>query len=146
MSIFFRFLADICDGSPPATRRRGGYSETLAGGQPGPTRAAPPAAYEVAARGSGSCVAAAAAGGHSVEPAGPTTPPIGARCVPATCVRHASTVSCEVFCVVKRGERARQGGSGRVRACDMRATCLQSVLRSVMRSVEREKGRGGKVR
>ena len=90
--------------------------------------------------------AAAAAGGHSVEPAGPTTPPIGARCVPATCVRHASTVSCEVFCVVKRGERAGQGGSGRVRACDLRATCLQSVMRSVLRRKEREKGRGGRGR
>ena len=52
---FFGCLADICDGSPPATRRRGGYSETLAGGQPGPTRAAPPAALGVAARGGGSC-------------------------------------------------------------------------------------------
>ena len=34
----------------------------------------------------------------------------------------------------------------RVRACDMRATCLHSVLRSVLRSVEREKGRGGRGR
>ena len=48
-------IAGFCDGSPPATRRRGGYSETLAGGQPGPTRAAPPAAFGVAARGGGSC-------------------------------------------------------------------------------------------
>ena len=52
---FFRCLAGFCDGSPPATRRRGGYRETLAGGQPGPTRAAPPAAFGVAARGGGSC-------------------------------------------------------------------------------------------
>ena len=37
------------------TTRRGGYSETLAGGQPGPARAAPPAAYDLATRGSGSC-------------------------------------------------------------------------------------------
>ena len=33
-----------------------------------------------------------------------------------------------------------------MRACDMRATCLPSVLRSVLRSVEREKGRGGRGR
>ena len=70
--------------------------------------------------------AAAAAGGHSVAPAGPTTPPIGARCVPATCVRHAYTVSCEVFCVVKRGERAggREGPGACLRhACDLPTKC-----------------------
>ena len=44
--------------------------------------------------------AAAAAGGHSVEPALPTTPPIKARCVPATCVRSVNTVFCAVSCVV----------------------------------------------
>ena len=38
-----------------STRRRGGYSETLAGGQPGPARAAPPATNARVARGSGSC-------------------------------------------------------------------------------------------
>ena len=43
------------DRSPPATRRRGGYSETLAGVQPGPARAAPPATNGRVARGSGSC-------------------------------------------------------------------------------------------
>ena len=35
---------------------------------------------------------------------------------------------------------------GQVRACDMRATCLHSVLRSVLRWVESEKGRGGRGR
>ena len=35
---------------------------------------------------------------------------------------------------------------GQVRACDMRATCLHSVVRSVLRGVEREKGRGGRGR
>ena len=35
---------------------------------------------------------------------------------------------------------------GQVRACDMCATCLHSVLRSVLRGVEREKGRGGRGR
>ena len=52
--MFFRSLTGIFDGSPPATRPRGGYSETLAGGQPGPARAAPPVTYGRVARGSGS--------------------------------------------------------------------------------------------
>ena len=54
ISTSFRFLAGTFDGYPSATRRRGGYSETLAGGQPGPARAAPPATFGVATRGSGS--------------------------------------------------------------------------------------------
>ena len=53
--LFFRSLTGTFDGSPPATRRRGGYSETLARGQPGPARAAPPAAFGTATRSSGSC-------------------------------------------------------------------------------------------
>ena len=146
ISIFFRCLADICDGSPPATRRRGGYSKPWPGGSRGLPGPRPPRHMKWLPAAAALAGAAAAAGGHSVEPASPTTPPIGARCMPAACVRHASTVSCEVYCVVKRGERAGQGGSGRVRACDMRATCRQSVLRSVLRSVEREKGRGGRGR
>ena len=112
VTIFFRCLAELCDGSPPATRRRGGYSETLAGGQPGPTRAAPPAAFGVGARGGGSC------GGCG------------------------------------SGGRPQRGASqpddaadrGQLRACDMHATCLHSVLRSVLRSVERGKGRAGRER
>ena len=103
----FRCLADICDGSPPATRRRGGYSETLAGGQPGPTRAAPPAAYGVAARGSGSR-GGCGSGGRSQRGA---SPPDDAA------------------------------NKSQVRACDMRAKCQHSVLRSVLRSVERGQGR-----
>ena len=94
---FFRCLADVCDGSPPATRRRGGYSETLARGQPGPTRAAPPAAFGVAARGGGTC-GGCGSGGRP-----------------------------------QRGANQPDGADdrGQVRACDMRATCLRSVLRSV---------------
>ena len=150
---FFRSLTGTFDGSPPATRRRGGYSETLAGGQPGPARAAPPAAFGTATRGSGSCGgcgsggqpqrdaslaapwpggsrglpgprpprhlewlpaaaapagAVAAAGGHNVVPTSPTTSPIEARCVPATCLRLAYTVSC----VVSEGEKGRGGRGG----------------------------------
>ena len=107
MSIFFRCLAESCDGSPPATRRRGGYSETLAGGQPGPTRAAPPAAYGVAARGGGSR-GGCGSGGRSQRGA---SPPNDAA------------------------------NKGQVRACDMRAKCRHGVLRSVLRSVERGRGR-----
>ena len=33
---------------------------------------------------------------------------------------------------------------GQVRACDMRATCLHSVLRSILRSEEKGKGRAGR--
>ena len=110
--IFFRSLADISDGSPPATRRRGGYSETLAGGQPGPTRAAPPAAFGVAARSGGSC--GGCGSGGRPQP-GASQPDDAAD-------------------------------RGQVRACDMRATCPHSVLHSVLRSVERGKGRAGRER
>ena len=112
ISIFFRCLAHFCDGSPPATRRRGGYSETLAGGQPGPTRAAPPAAFGVAARGGGTS-GGCGSGGRP-----------------------------------QRGANQPDGADdrGQVRACDMRATCLHSVLCSVLRGVERAKGRGGRRR
>ena len=41
-----------------------------------------------------------------------------------------------------------QGGAshndGQVRACDLHATCLHSVLRSVLRREERGKGRAGR--
>ena len=94
------------------TRHRGGHSETPAGGQPGPTRAAPPAAFGVAARGGGSCGGCGSGG----RPQRGTNQPDDAA------------------------------DRGQVRACDMRATCLHSVLRSVLRSVEREKGRGGRGR
>ena len=106
--IFFRCLAGFCDGSPPATSRRGGYSETPAGGQPGPTRAAPPAAFGVAARGGGSCGGCGSGG----------RPQRGAN------------------------QPDDAADSGQVRACDMRATCLHSVLRSVLRSVREGKGQG----
>ena len=69
---------------------------TLAGGQPGPTRAAPPAAFGVAAHGGGSC-GDCGSGGRP-----------------------------------QRGANQPDGADdrGQVRACDMRATCLHSVLRS----------------
>ena len=78
-------------------RARGGYSETLAGGQLGPTRAAPPAAFGVAARGGGSCGGCGSGG----------RPQRGAN------------------------QPDDAADSDEVRACDMRAPCLHSVLRSV---------------
>ena len=50
-----------------------------------------------------------------------------------------STAKGAVSCVATCNE-------GQVRACDMRATCLHSVLRSVLHGVERQKGRGGRGR
>ena len=55
MRNFFSILTGTFHGSPPATRSRGEYSETLAGGQPGPPRVAPSAAFGRVARGTGSC-------------------------------------------------------------------------------------------
>ena len=66
-------------------------------GLPGPR---PPRHMEWLPAAAAPAGAAAAAGGHSVEPALPTTPPIKARCVPATCVRSVNTVFCGVSCVV----------------------------------------------
>ena len=74
-------------------------------GLPGPR---PPRHLEWLPAAAAPAGAVAAAGGRSVVPTGPTTPPIEARCVPATCVRHA----CAVSCVVSEGEQGR-GGRGR---------------------------------
>ena len=52
--------------------------------------------------------AVAAAGGHSVVPTSQTAPTIEARCVPATCVRLAYTVSC----IVAGGAKGREGRGG----------------------------------
>ena len=129
ISIFFRCLTGFCDGSPPATRRRGGYSETQAGGQPGPTRAAPPAAFGVAARGGGSCGGCGSGG----------TPTVEARCVPATCVQLAYTVSCIVSEGEKgRGGRGRQGGRrGKKAAGGCSATCVPHARRPGHQGAER---------
>ena len=56
---------------------------------------------------------------------------------PRRAATRQSTPEGAVSCVVTCNE-------GQVRACDMRATCQHSVLRSVLRGVEREKGRGGR--
>ena len=55
-------------------------------GLPGPR---PPRHLEWLPAAAAPAGAVAAAGGHSVVPTSPTTPPIEARCVPATCLRRA---------------------------------------------------------
>ena len=50
----------------------------------------------------------AAAGGRSVVPTSQTAPTMEARCVPATCVRLAYTVSC----IVTEGAKGREGRGG----------------------------------
>ena len=59
-------------------------------------------------------------------PTSPTMPPVEARCVPATCVRLAHTVSCVVSEGEKgRGGRGRQGGRrGTKAASGCSATCV----------------------
>ena len=66
MGILSHYFFRISDGSPPATRRRGGYSETLAGGQMGPARAAPSAAYAMPPTAAARAGAVAAAGSRRV--------------------------------------------------------------------------------
>ena len=70
--------------------------------------------------------AVAAAGVHSVVLTSPTTPPIAARCVPATCVQLAYTVSCVVSEREKgRGGRGRQVGRRGTKAAGWcSATCV----------------------
>ena len=68
--LYFSTLAGIFDGSPPATRRRGGCSETLAGRHPVPARAAPPATLEWPPAAAAPVGAVTAAGGRSVLPPG----------------------------------------------------------------------------
>ena len=75
--------------------------------------------------------AVAAAGSRRVQSLSPMTPTVRVRCVPATCMQDASTVSC----IVSGGEKGR-GGRGRQdrrgapegqSQCNVRATCLQLV-------------------
>ena len=96
--ISFRFLTGTFDGSPPATRRRGGYSETLAAGQPGPARAAPPAAFDMASSGSGSCGGCCSSGQPQQRNVKDNARIPGAYRV--TCMQTASVLSCIVWCIV----------------------------------------------
>ena len=95
---FFRFLTGTFDGSPRATRRRRGYSETLAGGQPGLSRAAPPAAFDMAARSSGSCGGCGSSGQpQRLDVMDDAGNPGACR---VTCMQTACVLSCIVSCIV----------------------------------------------
>ena len=100
-NLFFFDVLQIFVMDPP--RRPGAAGGTVkpwpggSRGLPGPR---PPRHLEWLPAAAAPAGAAAAAGGHSMEPALPTTPPIKARCVRATCVRSVNTVFCGVSCVV----------------------------------------------
>ena len=78
-------------------------------GQPGPR---PPRHLEWLPAAAAHAGTVAAAGGRSVVPTSQTAPTIEARCVPATCVRHAYTVSC----IVTEAAKGREGRGGARRA------------------------------
>ena len=75
-------------------------------GLPGPR---PPRHLEWMPAAAAPAGAVAAAGGCKVVPTSQTAPTIESRCVPATCVRLAYTVSC----IVSEGAKGRGGGGGR---------------------------------
>ena len=171
--IFFRSLTGTFDGSPPATRRRGGYSETLAGGQPGPARAAPPAAFGTATRGSGSC-GGCGSGGQPQRDASLAARAVRrpeynwwARCRCGETLAGGQPGPTRAAPPATFGVAARGGGScggcgsggrpqrganqpddaadrGQVRACDMPATCLRLAYTVSCVVSEGEKGRGGR--
>ena len=74
-------------------------------GQPGPR---PPRHLEWLPAAAAPAGTVAAAGGRSVVPTSQTAPTIEARCVPATCVRLAYTVSR----IVTEGAKGREGRGG----------------------------------
>ena len=92
-------------------------------GQPGPR---PPRHLEWLPTAAAPVGTVAAAGGRSVVPTSPTAPTIEARCVPATCVRLAYTVSCVVTEGAKnREERGGKGGHrGKKATGGCSATCV----------------------
>ena len=172
-AIFFRSLTGNFDGSSPATRRRGGYSETLAGGQPGPAGAAPPAAFGTATRGSGSCGGCGSGGqpqcDASLAARAVRRPEYNcwARCRCGETLAGGQPGPTRAAPPAAFGVPARGGGScggcgsggrpqrganqpddaadrGQVRACDMPATCLRLAYTVSCVVSEGEKGRGGR--
>ena len=97
---FFDVLQIFVMDPPRRPGAAGGTVKPWPGGSRGLPGPRPPRHMEWLPAAAAPAGAAAAAGGHSVEPAHPTTPPIKARCVPATCVRSVNTVFCGVSCVV----------------------------------------------
>ena len=155
-SIFFRFLAGTFDGSPPATRRRGGYSETLAGGQLGPARAAPPATFGVATRGSGSCGGCGSGGqpqraapgkqhvtwhNNSSSTWGGPKVTKAKRVGEARVIHSARKLSCIVLCIV-RGNRRRGQWQGDQRAGGETNNNKKSPQNGTTRTGRRSSGDG----
>ena len=96
MSVYF-FYFFVMD-SPRRPSAAGGYSETLAGGQPGPAKAAPPAAFDMAARSSGSCEGCGNTGQPQRLDVKDNAGNPGACRV--TCMQTACVLSCIVSCIV----------------------------------------------
>ena len=96
---FFDVLQNLVMDPPRRPGAAGGTVKPWPGGSRGLPGPRPPRHMEWLPAAAAPAGAAAAAGSHSVEPALPTTPPIKARCVPATCVRSVNTVFCGVSCV-----------------------------------------------
>ena len=97
---FFDVLQKFVMDPPRRPGAAGGTAKPWPGGSRGLPGPRPPRHLEWLPAAAAPAGAAAAAGGHSVEPALPTMPPIEVRCVPATCVQNANTVSCGVTCIV----------------------------------------------
>ena len=104
----------------------GGTVKPWPGGSRGLPRPRPTRQLEWLPAAAAPAGAVAADSGHSVVPTSPMTPPIEARCVPATCVQLAYTVSCVVSEGEKgRGGRGRQGGRrGTKAAGGCSVTCM----------------------
>ena len=104
----------------------GGTVEPWPGGSRGLPGPRPPRHLEWLPAAAPPAGAVAAAGGRSVVPTSPTTPPIGARCMPASCLRLANTVTRVVTEGEKgRGGRGRQSGRRETRAAGgCSATCV----------------------
>ena len=109
-------------------------------GLPGPR---PPRHLEWLPAAAAPAGAVAAAGGRSVVPTSQTTPTIEARCVPATCVQLAYTVSCIVSEGEKcKGGRGMQGGRrGKQAAGGCSATCVPQA-QGPAHQAERRRGSG----
>ena len=105
-------------------------------GLPGPR---PPRYLEWLPAAAAPAGAVAAAGGCSVVPINLTTPTVEARCVPATCVQLAYTMSC----IVSEGEKGRRGRGrhggrrGKKASGGCSATCVQLAKRPGHQGAER---------
>ena len=124
---------------PRRTGAAGGTVKPWPGGSRGLPGPRPPRHLEWLPAAAAPAGAVAAAGGRSVVPISLTTPTVEARCVPATCVQLAYTVSCIVSEGEKgRGGRGRQGGHrGKKAAGGCSATCVPQAKRPGHQGAER---------